>query len=829
LFDNCFRILNGPDSPEMAIQELDQELILYLNKTESVEAYEELDPIIVSYGISEDSAKYVFEGYQIYQVADASVDPSELNDVDRARLIAQCDITNGVNQLINYPFDDDLGAGVPTEMVNGNDEGIKHSFKVTQDAFAQGDLTLVNFKKYYFMVLSYGYNNYGDYSTSDPTLLNGQQFPYKAGRKSVNGGSITSYVGIPHIPVPELGGTVQLTEYGSGPKITRIEGRGNATNLLDLTASSEQEIVNQYTPQQVTYENGSGPVNVKVIDPLQVKGGDYSLKVLGYGGSLNSTPWVALDTAQWELTRVSGTETQTISSAQSIQVGNEQLIPEWGISVYIEQYEPEYMASQTYRPELLTSSIEFADSSKRWLSGVPDADGATPQNWIRSGTAIEERDTDTYPNECGNPQVGDDPYIWNDYETIDDLEVYEKVIDGTWGPYRLLAAGDCNHELVSQALSTTIGISSDMKYLSSVDIVITSDRSKWTRSPVLETQSNPDLSWDGNTNKLEVKEMPSVDKYGSPTSTPGSSSTSASDANYISGVGMGWFPGYAIDVSSGERLNIAYGEDSWLGNNGGKDMIFNPSGNMYTQFGEPLFGGKHYVYVFRNASKDPNSYDKGTMPAYDNGQYFMDNYDGNNKYKMWQSCMWASIPMLANESEGGFGNFVEVPSASDPVSFIETDVKIRLRVATPYLEMGDNMSGWSAAQNDRDPYYTFKMDDIAVVNNDASAADSACELLNVVPNPYYAYSNYELNKLDNIVKIVNLPDVCDIKIYTVNGTLVRTYTKDSPVTYIDWDLKNYAGIPIASGVYLIHIKVADGCERVLKWFGVVRPPDLDNF
>ena len=126
------------------------------------------------------------------------------------------------------------------------------------------------------------------------------------------------------------------------------------------------------------------------------------------------------------------------------------------------------------------------------------------------------------------------------------------------------------------------------------------------------------------------------------------------------------------------------------------------------------------------------------MPAYDHGQYLIDNHNSAYKQKMWQSCMWASIPMLANESEGGFGNFVEVPSASDPASFIETDVKIRLRVATPYLEMGDNMSGWSAAQNDRDPYYTFKMDDIAVVNNDASAADSACELLNVVPNPYYA-------------------------------------------------------------------------------------------
>ncbi|MBL6594917.1 MAG: hypothetical protein ISQ99_05560, partial [Flavobacteriales bacterium] len=48
-------------------------------------------------------------------------------------------------------------------------------------------------------------------------------------------------------------------------------------------------------------------------------------------------------------------------------------------------------------------------------------------------------------------------------------------------------------------------------------------------------------------------------------------------------------------------------------------------------------------------------------------------------------------------------------------------------------------------------------------------------------------------------------------------------------TSIDWDLKNFAGIPIASGVYLIHINVPGVCEKVLKWFGVIRPPDLDSF
>ena len=248
LFDNCFRILNGPDSPEMSIQELDKELILYLNKTSQVESYEEVDPIILSYGYSEEEAKYRFQGYQIYQVRDGSVDPSMLTDPNQARLIAQCDVKDGVSQIINFNFDEDLLAPVPTLMVNGSDEGISHSFQVLNDAFAQGDVRLINHKKYYFMVISYGYNNFKTYDPSDPSALDGQQLPYKAGRKTVSGGAITSYVGIPHITSPESGGTIQLAEYGSGPQITRVEGRGNGYNLVELTDESEEDIVNNVYP-----------------------------------------------------------------------------------------------------------------------------------------------------------------------------------------------------------------------------------------------------------------------------------------------------------------------------------------------------------------------------------------------------------------------------------------------------------------------------------------------------------------------------------------------------------------------------------------------------
>ncbi len=37
-----------------------------------------------------------------------------------------------------------------------------------------------------------------------------------------------------------------------------------------------------------------------------------------------------------------------------------------------------------------------------------------------------------------------------------------------------------------------------------------------------------------------------------------------------------------------------------------------------------------------------------------------------------------------------------------------------------------------------------------------------------------------------------------------------------------------AGIPVAGGIYIIHVKTDVG-EKVLKWFGMLRPPDLNTF
>jgi hypothetical protein len=120
------------------------------------------------------------------------------------------------------------------------------------------------------------------------------------------------------------------------------------------------------------------------------------------------------------------------------------------------------------------------------------------------------------------------------------------------------------------------------------------------------------------------------------------------------------------------------------------------------------------------------------------------------------------------------------------------------------------------------------MDEIATVLGSNDQLKEALEMINVVPNPYYAFSEYERTRIETKVKITNLPEKCTVKIYTTNGKLVRTFFKDSPVTSLDWDLTNAKAIPIASGIYLIHVDVPEVGEKVLKFFGGMRQVDLQG-
>ena len=910
LFDNCFKVIDGPSAPDLTIRELDQKLIIYLSNAPSSnnykEGYVELDPEIPTIRPDDTTQTipadryYRFEGYKVYQLASAEVGADELSDNSKARLVFQCDIKNNVSHLVNYEWDNYIGANVPSLKVDGADGGITHSFVVTEDQFATSENTsLVNHKTYYFMAVAYAYNNFLEYTQDQGSAygLFGQMKPYLEGRKN-----ITCYTAVPHKIV---NGTLMRCNYGDKPAITRLVGIGNGGNETELSQESIDELftkklANSYDENgnkivfghpdypiiyHPKYKVGYGPLDVKIVDPLNVTATSYELwfdtLFSQYTQNITGNPSYEGDSAERKASRWVMLDLEsgdTIYSDTTTVYTNEQMFVDRGISVTITQqypigpikvgqYEDDNNMIDAYEvvaPNngMITSSLTFTDSTSRWLDGIRDKDiPGSELNWIRSGTYYYKEDPllATYAdfNMAGN-------------RAYDPKENFEKIANRTWAPNIL-----CSYS--GQGVKNNPGplIYADVRYpeyfqkTSSVDIVLTSDTSKWTRCPVIEMCMDKNLS-QGGVQRFRIRKAPSVDKKGNPyqgfwdytDKVLGDSvveSNDPNDPNYIAAQGMGWFPGYVIDVETGARLNLAFGEDSYLADLNGRDMLFNPPAlkkatvdEVYGEYSqlydpvvyrqidqEPVFGGKHFVYIWGmdipDYSQIPNSlpYRQFNSPAYDGGQYLFDGLNAIQNAKngsiasvlevlLFRQVMWVGMPMA-----------VEGTKWLEPGN----DAKIRIRLAKPY-EAGysqcalDSVPDELVYNNDQNlyPRYRFTIEGQNPVANDPEKTQSDLDLITVVPNPYYAYSSYEGNALNNLVKITNLPRNCVVTIYNISGTKIRQFMKDNDEPSIEWDLTNFANTPVASGFYLIHIKDnTSGSERTIKFFGAMRQIDLNTF
>jgi hypothetical protein len=996
LFENCFTVLDGPDAPDLTIIEQENQLILLVdnvNNNNVNESYEGFDNQIT--GAHADGTPYDqyyrFEGYIIYQLKNESVSVTDLDNLNLARVVAQCDIENyrsngkPIDQLVNVVYDEKLGFGVPKEMVHGNNKGIQHSFSIVEDAFALGDKKLVNHKTYYYMVLAYAYNEYLKYDVNpnNPEGLKGQQRPFLAGRKNIH-----AYRGVPHKSQPHFSGTEIRCAYGTQPEISRIEGQGNGGIFLDLKDECLAEILQKGKASQLDYKINAGPVSVKVIDPLKVKPYNYTIKIMDSAYFRNPNTADITDSSYWllsiddeltkdELKALGFDSSGTIRSHRPISVLSEQLLMELGISVTLlnanfkihqEEVVDYIMNRATYKGlnwvnytkygqvDFVGSEIQFTDPARPWLGGVPDSDLDFPNNWIRAGSnntgiwesnSVQEgadndyskwRTEDFFNLYTDQPAGASGPTKIRAYK--DYKGQFEKAVSGTWSPYvlsspytggpqakyitpdTLLFGGKDQSKSPTPSYSEFQNISAlfripghnmTMTNLYSVDIVMTNDKSKWTRCVVLEACDDSRYSVNqidntGNPLKNEPRKSKSVDKNGK-TSDSNDPSDDPNHPNFISAYGMGWFPGYAINVETGERLNIMFSENSSDVKNNGRDMIFNPTEtyaylyrrdvitgvvdttvvNMETYnywyerlqgFGNadfsisktPVWGGKHYVYVcgssgntssyyyltnnttnpdlihsrnFNDRGKTRNSngqlhggslngYPYYECTSYDHGRWLLNKFNSfvgqpstsfltqQLKMQLFNNVMWTSIPMPTNRRSG---------------EWLSNDVKIKLRVTRPYMRYH---SRWYDAETDAPyeetlqnhgfPMYKFSTKNIAPVTNNKEVHADLLNEINIVPNPYYGFSTYERTSLETYVKMVNLPDYCDISIFTVNGTLVKKFKKaSSGISYVDWDLKNDAGIPISGGIYIIYIR-ADGIgERTLKFLCAMRPTDLNAF
>jgi hypothetical protein len=813
LFDNNFQTIEGPEAPRLVAREMDRKIIFYLINDFGSNNFRErygrsTDP---KYRVANRKAAnlknpdslYKFEGYRVFQMKNSLAQPSEIYNADGtvnsdvASEVFSCDIKNGITRIVNYDKKPEIGDSiyVPIVKVSGKDSGIVHSFEITTDKFSNtDDIRLVNYRNYYFVAVAYAYNDF----SYNPVTKTGGFDPNKASTTQ-DEAYIESSKGAGGIPIPVVAampnpangdmGTVLNADYGSGVIIKRLEGTGNGHNELRLTEESEMEALTNSQSVYPTYQAGFGPVKVKVVDPRKIQAANFELYI--DKATQSSTSTLLSPYNGWKLINTLTNDTVYSEGNFGIVEPDEQIIEKYGISVTVQQ---------TLRPGedqagtngLITSSITFSDPARQWLVGVQDEEARSLNNWIRSGHT-----SDTYSRCDFNDRTG------LGYDTS--AQIYEGLFPlsplhkGTWAPYGLAADEDkarCGFGVIKKATSSTL------YNLPSVDIVLTSDKSKWSRCAVLEMQDEPGLS-EGKINKFSIRSHKSwnldVDGAGRPTY-----STTAGDT------GMSWFPGYAINIETGERLNIVFGEDSWLKQYGGTDMIWNPTSDNISGFGSVINGGKHYIYVMNTRYDSCKTFKQ---------QMGLTAIQQNAALKTIQ---WVGLPLLAD----GY----QYKSIND--GLIPNDVRIRFRVDRPYAIYRSPLQTTPAVNGDA-PLYSFSTTDLQPTPLNSQTSDARDALLKrmvAVPNPYYAYAGYESNRLDTRVRIINLPKRATISIYSLDGSLIRKLEKDNPnVSFVDWDIRNAKGLPIASGMYLIHINAEGIGETVVKWFGAMRPIDIISY
>lgn len=110
------------------------------------------------------------------------------------------------------------------------------------------------------------------------------------------------------------------------------------------------------------------------------------------------------------------------------------------------------------------------------------------------------------------------------------------------------------------------------------------------------------------------------------------------------------------------------------------------------------------------------------------------------------------------------------------------------------------------------------------IKNDPKLISQDIAKINVFPNPYFASNKAETNTYQRFVTFNNLPTEATIQIFNLAGERIQTIVHNNTTGFERWYLRNEAGLPVASGIYIAHIKIPNAGDRILK-IAIIQPEE----
>ncbi len=742
IYNNCWAIPQGVDAidpPNVNSVAENNTIILKLDNNNfgnnnKNEKYSQL----ISGLENVEKNKFKFEGYKLYQVASKDYGLYNLGD-NKSHLISTFDLKNTVTNVYNWELGYDTNGNkifAKHEKALGNNTGIPQEILIDYD-YLNNDL-LQNGKEYYYVLKSYAYNNYEEYDSQNNT---GQKNQYLE--------SVENKI---------IGITPKLIDKYFDAQITRINGQGTS-NDLKITKLSEEKILGENFNGIITYEKNHGPFDIQVLDSNLVINKKFQLNINGKINAKYRECKYYEDSTFMELKDLESGE--SIVATNPISFSNDYVFEKFGIKVNLINSETPGNNNNTSHSYIDEKLFYQSNTSPKWFNAIRDIDDQ-----------LENKDKYQFDPifNNGNPYRHSIPNN-----------------SGTFFPFYFARNTDVKNSIYLSPVNNDIFPSLIdeksgplfPKSLNNVDIIFTKDKSKWSRCIVVESGiKSLATSTDIEKNILSRKENKSVDKDGMPENNS---------------VGFSWFPGYAIDVENGKRLNIFFAENTSMSNINSKfkdasivdDMMFNPSDESFIYNKDSLieenllFGGHHYIYV--------------TRQEYDSCKQLSILLKNSNTFKSKRAgqgfITWVSMPYLTEGSN----------LLSYKEGVIPNDLKISLRVQKPYFPTQDfkNIPPLQDCtfDNKLQPQYQFSF-------------EKAKNIITDIILPRWSFSH----SFEGF-KIFDLEENIEVIISDINGKIIETKKLGSGEIF-DWKGASYS---LNKSMVLVKVKsITNGIVKAYK-------------